>query len=108
MALTKAFRDTVMARAQRDRTFREAMLSEAITHFLEGDLDAGKAMLRDYINATVGFEALAERTGIPAKSLHRMLGQRGNPSIGHFVEVLKVLQASEGISIGVSTERNAA
>ncbi len=108
MALTKAFRDTVMARAQRDHAFREAMLSEAITHFLKGDLNAGKAMLRDYINATVGFEALAERTGIPAKSLHRMLGPRGNPSIGHFVEVLKVLQTSEGISIEVSTERNAA
>jgi hypothetical protein len=46
---------------------------------LAGDVDAGKAILRDYIKATVGFEKLAEATGTPPKSLIRMLGPRGNP-----------------------------
>jgi hypothetical protein len=39
---------------------------------------AGKAILRDTIKATVGFEKLGEATGAPAKSLMRMLGAGGN------------------------------
>ena len=46
---------------------------------LEGDVDTGKAIPRDYIKATVGFEKPGEATGTPPKSLIRMLGPRGNP-----------------------------
>jgi hypothetical protein len=46
MALTRDFKETVQARAQRDPAFREALLQEAI-----------EAMLAAYINATVGGQA---------------------------------------------------
>ncbi len=46
---------------------------------LSGDLETGIAILRDYINATVGFEKLNNRTQKPAKSLMRMFGPKGNP-----------------------------
>lgn len=108
MALTKAFRDTVMARAQRDRAFREALLSEAITHFLEGDLDAGKAMLRDYINATISFERLARQVKKSSKSLHRMLGPQGNPTAENLFGIIKVLQAHERLQLQVKSQRSAA
>ena len=43
---------------------------------LSGDVDAGKAILRDCINATIGFERLGAATDTPPKSLIRMSGQR--------------------------------
>lgn len=59
MALTRDFRETVWASAQRDKKFRIALLSEATEALLAGDTATGKAILRDYVNATLGFEALA-------------------------------------------------
>src|SRR5438045_9701594 len=78
MALTREFKETVKARAERDAAFREALLTEAVELLIAGDLEVGKALLRDYINATVGFEKLAKATGTPYKSLMRMLGPKGN------------------------------
>jgi len=63
-----------MERAERDARFRQHLLIEAINQLLTGDLAAGKAMLRDYINATISFDQLARKLKKPSKSLHRMLG----------------------------------
>ena len=59
MALTRSFKESVAARARRDPRFREALFTEAINAYLSGETDAGKAILRDLVNATVGFESLA-------------------------------------------------
>ena len=91
MAPTRAFRETVYARAQRDAKFRKALLTEAVNSFLNGDEAAGKAVLRDVVNATIGFERLAAELGVLGKSLHRMLGPRGNPSTANFFAILQVL-----------------
>jgi DNA-binding phage protein len=97
MALTRSFKDTVKARADRDPAFREALLTEGLNLLLEGDLDAGKAILRDYINATLGFVALGEATGTPAKSLMRMFSARGNPSASNLLIVIGHLQRTSGV-----------
>lgn len=49
MALTREFKETVQARARTDLEFREALLKEAIDAMLAGEMDLGKAVLRDYI-----------------------------------------------------------
>ncbi len=85
MALTKAFKATVVARAKRDAAFRKALLIEAIDCLLADDVETGKAMLRDYINATIGFEELSKATRKPAKSLMRMRGAAGNPQANNLV-----------------------
>jgi DNA-binding phage protein len=108
MAITRRFRETIQARAQNDRRFREAMLTEAINEFLGGDLEAGKAMLRDYVNATITFEGLANELGKPSKSLHRMLGPSGNPTAESIFGILKVLQDSEHVQLQVKASRKAA
>ncbi len=59
MALTRDFKETIQARAQRDPAFRKALLQEGVECLLAGDVDTGKAVLRDYINATIGFEELS-------------------------------------------------
>jgi DNA-binding phage protein len=99
MSLTKNFAETVVARARRDAGFRRALLQEAVEAWLNGELAVGKIVLRNYINATVGFEALARETGIPSKSLMRMFGPSGNPQARNLFDVLYHLQRLEGVSI---------
>ena len=82
---------------------REALLTEAIEQLLAGDVETGKAVLRDYINATVGFEKLAKATGTPSKSLMRMLGPAGNPRADNLFEVVCFLQQREGVRFHVRT-----
>lgn len=102
MALTRSFKETVQARVARDPAFKEALLTEGLNALLEGDIDTGKAVLRDYINATVGFPALAEATGTPPKSLIRMFSATGNPSAKNLFSVIRQLQAESGVSLHVS------
>jgi len=101
MALTRGFRTTLLERAQHDAEFRQAMLKEGIDALLAGDVATGKAILRDYINAAVGFGPLAAATNIPAKSLMRMFGPKGNPRADNLFQIIHHLQAREGIHLGV-------
>jgi DNA-binding phage protein len=97
MPLTHDFEETIRARAQRNADFRRALLREAVECIINGDLATGKAVLRDYVNATVGFQNLEKRTDIPAKSLMRMLGPKGNPSAAKLSRILSALQKREGV-----------
>jgi DNA-binding phage protein len=101
MALTKEFRETVYNRAQKDRSFRKALLTEAVNAYLSGDELTGKTVLREMINATVGFEQLAAELKKPSKSLHRMLGPRGNPNTANFFAILRALQKKAGVTLTV-------
>jgi DNA-binding phage protein len=101
MSLTRNFKETVKARAARDAEFRLALLQEAIELLLSGDVGAGKNMLRDYINATVGFERLGVMTAKSPKSLMRMFSPHGNPTADNLFAVLASLQKSEGVRFGV-------
>ena len=102
MGLTRDFRETVMARARRDPEFRCALLVESIQCFMEGDVETGKAVLRNYINATIGFDELSSQTGKPAKSLMRMFGPNGNPQAHNLFEVISNIQQHEGIHLEVT------
>jgi len=101
MTLTREFRATLQERAQHDTAFRQAMLRESVEALLSGDTETGRAMLRDYINAAVGFGELAEATKIPAKSLMRMFGPEGNPRANNLFNVIHHLQTREGVHLGV-------
>jgi DNA-binding phage protein len=105
MPLTHDFKETIRARAQRDRDFRHALLREATECFLNGDLATGKAVLRDYVNATTGFQNLERRTRIPVKSLMRMLGPKGNPSVANLSSILSALQETEGVHFELALKR---
>jgi DNA-binding phage protein len=97
MALTRDFKETICARVARDPKFRKELLREGIESMLSGDTATGKTILRDYINATVGFTEVAEATHIPSKSLMRMFGPSGNPRADNLFEVVSFLQRREGV-----------
>lgn len=101
MTLSRSFKDTVKARAERDGAFRKALLAEGVSALMAGEVETGKAILRDYINATIGFEKLAEETGTPSKSLMRMFGRNGNPSARNLFAVIHHLQDKTGVQLRV-------
>jgi DNA-binding phage protein len=88
MALTRDFKQTVVKRVKRDPNFAAALLDEAVTLFLNGEPEIARLILRDLVNATIGFEQLAVETTTPAKSLHRMLSESGNPSMNNLAAIL--------------------
>ena len=101
MPLTRDFKETIKARADSDAAFRAALLTEAVELLLNGDVATGKLVLRDYINATVGFEELAEEVGKPSKSLMRMFSAKGNPTADSLFSVLLHLQKATGVHLAV-------
>ncbi len=101
MALTRDFRETVQADAKRDPAFRRGLLSDALESLLSGEVALGKELLRDYINATVGFPKLAAHTKIHVKTLHQMFGPNGNPTASNLFEIVAYLQQAEGVRFEV-------
>jgi DNA-binding phage protein len=108
MPLTRDFRDTVRARAARDPAFREALFQEAVQALLKGETDDGRATLRAYINATVGFERLSKVLGRPQKSLMRMFGPDGNPTAENLLGVISALQEETGVHLEIRAVADAA
>lgn len=97
MALSRNFRQTVGARAQRDAGYRRALLREALEQLLDGDVETGRAILGTYINATIGYPALAASLGKSPKSLMRMLGPTGNPRADNLFEIVRALNRHEKV-----------
>jgi DNA-binding phage protein len=104
MALTREFKDTIRQRAERDPEFRIGLLTEAAECLLNDEIDVAKTLLRDYVNATLGFQGLATLTDKKPKSLMRMLSEKGNPSLGNISKVMASLRQHEGVQLHVSAE----
>ena len=99
MALISDSNQTVVERVRRDPAFARAMLDEAATLFLNGEPDTARLILRDLVNATVGFETLAAKTAKPSKSLHRMLSKNGNPSMDNLAAIFDVVRKRLGVNL---------
>ena len=99
MVLTRNFKETFADRVRRDPDFAKAMLDEAATLFLNGEPHTARLILRDLVNATIGFETLAVETDKPAKSLHRMLSNKGNPTMDNLSAILQVLRKKLRVQI---------
>ena len=74
MALTRDFKETVAARVQNDPAFAQALLDEAITLFVNGEPE-------------------------PAKSLHRMLSQSGNPTMSNISAVFAAIKRALKVEV---------
>jgi DNA-binding phage protein len=103
MNLTRDFTETVNARIQREPAFATALLDEAVSLFLNGEPATARLILRDVVNATIGFEQLAAETSKPSKSLHRMLSAKGNPTMDNLTAILNVLRQKLQVKIEVQT-----
>jgi DNA-binding phage protein len=107
MALTRDFKQTMVERAGRDPAFAKALLDEAATLFLNGEPETARLILRDLVNATMGFEKLAEATEKNSKSLHRMLSASGNPNMDNLAAIFGAVQKSLKVALQAHTIRAA-
>jgi DNA-binding phage protein len=98
VALARDSKDTVKERAARDPAFAKAMLDEAATAFLNGEPHIARLILRDLVNASLGFEDLATETNRPSKSLHRMLSEKGNPSMDNLAAIFGAVRKRLGVA----------
>jgi DNA-binding phage protein len=99
MALTRNFKETVLERVHRDEAFATALLDEAATLFLNGESETARLVLRDLVNATIGFEHLAVVTEKPSKSLHRMLSPKGNPSMDNLAAIFCAVRDNLNVTL---------
>ena len=103
MPITRDVKETIDTRVKRDPEFAKALLDEAATLFLNGEPDTARLILRDLVNATIGFEELADKTSLPSKSLHRMLSAKGNPTMNNLTAILTVLRQQLKVNLEVHT-----
>jgi len=103
MALTKDYNEIINERLQKDPEFAAALFDEAITLFLNGESDVARMVIRDLVNATIGFETLAKEVNKPSKSLHRMLTAKGNPTMDSLTNIFKALKRKLNVEIEVHT-----
>lgn len=108
MTLTRDFKQTLVERGQRDPAFARALLAETVTLFFEGETVTARLVLRDLVNATVGFENLAQMTKKPSKSLRHMLSARGNPSMDNLALIFGAVKANLKVRFEVRVVRAAA
>lgn len=85
--------------AQLDWTTRQALYAQAVQALFMGQEDLAKLLIRDVINGHLGFEALSVSTGIPSKSIHRMLSKNGNPTSKNLFQILRALRQADGFEI---------
>lgn len=108
MPMTTSFKARVLDRAGKEPEFAVAILKEGIQALFDGEINVGKALLRDCINSTIGFNELAEATGIPAKSLQRMFSKTGNPQTDNLFKVISALVQHNGINLEVAASKHRA
>jgi len=99
--LTRDFRVTIQECLKSDKKFARAMLAEAGTLMLNDDWSTARFVLREIVNATIGFEALAAAVGKPSKSLHRMLTANGNPRMDNLGAIFNALRKKLKVNIEV-------
>ncbi len=99
MPLTKDFKTTIVARARRDSGFSEGLLTESIESMFNGELEVGKEIIRDLINASIGFEELGDRVETSPQSLMGMFSGKGNPQSSNVFAVIDALRQHEGVRL---------
>jgi DNA-binding phage protein len=98
-------KETILQRAKSNPEFRATLIAEALELIAENDVQTAKALIRDYVLASIGFEKLAKVVGKKPESIKRMRSAQGNPTISNMAALLSSLKQHEGIELHVETTR---
>jgi DNA-binding phage protein len=108
MPLSREFKALVVVRAKEDPDFRRGLIIEAINMILDGEITAGRIMLRDYINATGSMDEICRKRIKHKSAIAPMLGPSGNPTLESIVPVIKACARREKMSLSICTDQCAA
>lgn len=106
MVLTRDYKETITERGQQDPEFAAALMNEAVSLIVNGEPEVARLVLRDLVNATIGFEQLAEQVDKSSKSLHRMLSANGNPTMDNLTSIFSILRKSLGLEVEVQSKQS--
>ena len=98
---TRPVAETILAKAKSEPAFRAALLAEALELMAENDVETAKSLIRKYVLAAIGYDALAAELGKNKTSIMRMLGPQGNPTMKNMGALLATLQKHEGVHLEV-------
>lgn len=102
---TVPYKDSLKAMVEKNPYMAAEMLEDAINALLAGELDEGRLLLRQYVNATIGFPELARRTGKADKNLMRTLGPTGSPTAANLFDILQTCMKAEGVTAAARVVR---
>jgi DNA-binding phage protein len=103
---TQSYKDSMKAMVDRNPHMATEMLEDAINALLAGELDEGRLLLRQYVNATIGFPELARRTGKTDKNLMRSLGPNGSPTAANLFQIIRACMKAEGVTVAAHLVRS--
>ena len=104
-ALSRPYRELVLERAGQEPEYRCGLAAEGVQCLLNGEIEVGRNLLRDCIEADLGFKGLAALTGQPVENLKVMFGRGGNPRLQDFFEAIGHIGRREGIELAVNPVR---
>ncbi len=94
-----------MSRVRADPAFRDALLTEATQAMLEGDLATGKAVLRDYINATLGWAELGKAVDPRRPASSACSGRKATQRADSLFSIISHVQKQTGAHLQVKVQR---
>lgn len=82
---------------QNDREFLRAYIADAISSLFKNEHAVACLMLRDIVNATIGFPELAEKLGKKdkGKGLMQMLTKTSNPAVKNLFGIIAEIMEYE-------------
>lgn len=101
-SVTVPFQELVSKRVRREPEFATALLEEALERLVANDVVTAQLLLRDVVNGTIGFRALASATGLMEKSLMRMLSVKGNPQARNLFNIIHALQQLNEVNLVIT------
>ena len=99
---TVPFQELVTKRIRQEPDFTAALLEEALERLVANDVVVAQLVLRDVVNGTIGFQALASATGLMEKSLMRMLSVKGNPQARNLFNIIHALQKLNEVKLVIT------
>lgn len=102
---TTPYKDSMKAMVGRNPGMSVEMFEDAINALFAGELVEGRLLLRQYVNATIGFAELARRTGKTDKNLIRALGPNGSPTAANLFQIIQACMKAEGVTVAAHVIR---
>lgn len=85
---------------KKDREFLRHYLEETISSFFKNEQAVACLMLRDIVNATIGFPALAKKLGTTDKGIMQKLTKESNPSVKSVFSIIQSVLEHEKFTFG--------
>lgn len=97
MPLTRNVRELFKERAERDPKFCDGLFCEAVDAWFSGEVEISKVLFRDYVDASIGLEVLAEKMKKTPENLMRMLNGKGNPRASSLHDMIVCLKEHKDV-----------